>query len=205
VQWTVVRDPNTGTSSKVDVYRKDDWAKGYDIVVHNECFSDEKDLDWLERILKPHREGVPGVVIHCAMHCYRAPSDEWFKFCGVTSRRHGSHFAYPMKLEKATHPIVLGMAATWQTPREELYNIEKVWPDTVVLASGYSHETQRAEPNVWINTYGKGRVFGTTLGHYNETMQQDWFLDITARGILWACGKLGTDGKPLPGYGPVAR
>lgn len=207
IQWTIVRDPSTGTSSKVEVYGKEDWAKGYDVVVHNECFSDEKDVAWLERILKPHREGVPGVVIHCAMHCYRAPSEEWFKFCGVTSRRHGSHFAYPMKLEKTDHPILRGLslAPTWQTPREELYHIEKVWPDTLVLTSGYSHETKRDEPNAWVNTYGKARVFGTTVGHYNETMQQSWFLDLTARGVLWACGKLDSEGRPLPGYGPSTR
>ena len=203
VEWTIVHDPRTGTTGKIDVYAKDDWAKGYDVVVHNECFADEKEPAWLERILAPHRAGVPALVIHCAMHCYRAPNDEWFKFCGVTSHRHGSHFAYPMKLAKADHPIVLGMPATWQTPVEELYNIVKVWPDATPLASGYSHETKKDEVNVWINTYGKGRVFGTTLGHYNKTMEEAWFLDLAARGLLWACGKLGDDGKPLPGYNPT--
>lgn len=203
VEWTIVHDPRTGTTGKIDIYQKDDWAKGFDVVVHNECFSDEKEPAWLERILAPHRAGVPALVIHCAMHCYRAPNEEWFKFCGVTSHRHGSHFAYPMKLAKADHPIVRGLPATWQTPMEELYNIVKVWPDATPLATGYSHETKTDEVNVWINTYGKGRIFGTTLGHYNKTMEQEWFLDITARGLLWACGKLGDDGKPLPGYHPT--
>jgi type 1 glutamine amidotransferase len=203
VEWTIVHDPRTGTTGKIDIYAKDDWAKGYDVVVHNECFADEKEPAWLERILAPHRAGMPALVIHCAMHCYRAPNEEWFKFCGVTSHRHGSHFAYPMKLAKADHPIVLGMPATWQTPVEDLYNIVKVWPDATPLASGYSHETKKDEVNVWINTYGKGRVFGTTLGHYNKTMEEAWFLDLTARGLLWACGKLGDDGKPLPGYNPT--
>ena len=205
VEWTVVRDSSTGTSAKVAVYSKDDWAKNFDVVIHNECFADEKDVEWLERILKPHREGVPGVVIHCAMHCYRAPSDEWFKFCGVTSRRHGSHFDYPMKVQNAEHPIMKGLAASWQTPKEELYIIEKVWPTATTLTTGYSPETKHDEPHVWVNTYGKARVFGTTVGHYNQTMEQNWYLDIAARGLLWACGKLGDDGKPLPGYGPVAH
>lgn len=205
VEWTVVHDSRTGTSGKLHVYSREDWASGFDVVVHNECFSDEKELPYLERILKPHRDGVPALVIHCAMHCYRAPSDEWFKFCGVTSRRHGSHFAYPEKVQKADHPIMKGLPATWQTTREELYNIEKVWPDTVPLATGYSHETQRDECNIWVNTYGKARVFGTTIGHYNETMEQGWYLDILARGLLWTCGKLGDDGQPLPGYAAASR
>lgn len=200
VEWTVVHDPRTGTTGKIDLYGTDDWARGFDIVVHNECFADEKEIPWLERILAPHRAGVPAVVIHCSMHCYRAPSTEWFKFCGVTSHRHGSHFAYPMKLVKADHPIVLGMPESWETPKEELYHIAKVWPDAIPLASGYSHETKKDEVNVWINTYGKARVFGTTLGHYNHTMEQPWFLDLVTRGLLWACDQLDDDGKPRPGY-----
>lgn len=204
VEWTVVLDPRTGTTGKIPLYEKENWAEGFDVVVHNECFADEKEIPWLERIVKPHREGVPAVVIHCTMHCYRAPSEEWFKFCGVTSHKHGSHFAYTMKLV-ADHPVVKGMPQTWQTPKEELYHIAKVWPDAIPLASGYSHETRKDEVNVWLNTYGKGRVFGTTLGHYNHTLEEPWCLDLLARGLLWACGRLGDDGKPLPGYGPVAK
>ena len=32
--------------------------------------------------------------------------------------------------------------------------------------------------------------------------EQPVYLDLVTRGLLWACGKLGEDGKPLPGYGP---
>jgi type 1 glutamine amidotransferase len=205
VEWTVVQDPSTGTKGRPEAYQKENWAQGFDVVVHNECFSDEKDLDWLERIVKPHREGVPAVVIHCAMHCYRAPTNEWFKFVGVTSHRHGSHFAYLMKNVKPEHPIMQGFPATWQTPREELYNIASVGEKTIPLATGYSHETKTDEVNVWVNTYGKGRVFGTTIGHYNHTMEKPEFLDLITRGLLWSCGKLGPDGKPLPGYGAAAK
>lgn len=200
VEWTISHDPSTGTKGRPEVYQKENWADGYDVVVHNECFSDEKELDWLERIVKPHREGLPAVVIHCAMHCYRAPTNEWFKFCGVRSHRHGSHFAYEMKNAKPEHPIMKGFPATWKTPKEELYNISEVFSGTTPLATGYSPETKKDEVNAWINTYGKGRVFGTTVGHYNHTMNEPVYLELLTRGLLWSCGKLGDDGKPLPGY-----
>lgn len=200
VEWTIVQDPSTGTAGRPEVYKTENWTQGYDVVVHNECFSDEKEPDWLERILKPHRDGVPAVVIHCAMHCYRAPTDEWFKFCGVRSHRHGAHFAYEMKKVNSAHPIMKGFPATWQTPKEELYNITEVFPEATPLASGYSPETKKDEVNVWINTYGKARVFGTTVGHYNHTMVEPVYLDLVTRGLLWACGKLGDDGKPMMGY-----
>jgi hypothetical protein len=31
-------------------------------------------------------------------------------------------------------------------------------------------------------------------------MQDPLYLDLVTRGLLWACGKLGDDGKPHPGY-----
>jgi type 1 glutamine amidotransferase len=53
---------------------------------------------------------------------------------------------------------------------------------------------------IWTNQYGKARVFGTTLGHHNETMGHEVYLDFVSRGLLWACDKLGEDGKPKAGY-----
>jgi len=52
------------------------------------------------------------------------------------------------------------------------------------------------------NRLGKARVFGTTLGHHNETMIEPVYLDLVARGLLWATGHLDDSGKPEPGYGP---
>jgi type 1 glutamine amidotransferase len=205
VKWTIVQDPSSGTKGRPSVYYEENWAKNYDVVVHNECFSDEKEIPWLERIVDQHRQGVPAVVIHCAMHCYRAPTNTWFKFCGVRSHGHGPHFAYEMKNQKPDHPIMKGFPAIWQTPREELYNISEVYPDATPLATGYSPQTKKDEVNLWINQFGKARVFGTTVGHYNHTMEEPIYLDVVTRGLLWACDKLNDDGTPAKGYGPPAE
>lgn len=204
-EFTVVRDEGkNGTRHKVSVYAEDNWAAPYDVVIHNECYADEKDPEWLERIVGPHRDGVPAVVVHCAMHSYRVPDNaEWFKFVGVTSHRHGSHFDYIMTNVKPEHPIMAGFPPVWRTPKDELYNIEKVERTATPLATGWSHETKRGEVNVWVNQYGKGRVFGTTIGHYNQTLQDPVVLDLLTRGLLWACDKLQESGEPAAGYGPV--
>jgi type 1 glutamine amidotransferase len=55
---------------------------------------------------------------------------------------------------------------------------------------------------VWTNTYGKAKVFATTMGHNNRTMSDPVYLDLVTRGVLWAVGKLGPDGTPVAGYGP---
>ena len=62
-------------------------SKGYDVVFHNECFADVKDPAFLREIVAEHEQGTPAVLMHCAMHCYRAGTDEWFRFCDVTSSR----------------------------------------------------------------------------------------------------------------------
>ncbi|MBM3844922.1 MAG: ThuA domain-containing protein [Verrucomicrobia bacterium] len=203
VDWTIVRDPSTGTKGRPSIYSKPDWSSGFDVVVHNECFADEKELAWLDRILEGHRKGVPAVVIHCSMHCYRAPTNEWFKFVGVTSHRHGPHFAYALKNVRPEHPVMKGFPAEWQTPKEELYNIAKLWPDTIPLGTGYSPETKKDETCIWVSNYEGVRVFGTTVGHYNHTMKEPVFMDLLARGLLWACAKLDDEGQPKPGYAPA--
>ncbi len=43
----------------------------------------------------------------------------------------------------------------------------------------------------WTNLYNdKARVFGTTLGHNNETCADARYLDLVTRGLLWSVDKL---------------
>lgn len=189
IEWVVVQEGGTTTNTKIPYYGKPDWYKGFDIVVHNECFSDVRDPEWVEGILKPHRDGLPAVVIHCAMHCYRIKSDEWFQFVGVTSHRHGAHYPFDVVNAEPKHPILIGFPEKWTTPKGELYQIVKVGEKTKPLAHARSKETKMDEPCIWTNEFGKARVFGTTVGHYNEEMADPVFLNYLTRGILWACDR----------------
>ncbi len=193
IEFTVVQQGGNGTFAKLPIYEKDDWARGYDVVIHDECFADTKDPEWTKRILKPHEDGVPGVVIHCAMHCYRDGTDNWFKFCGVTSRRHGAAYPHEVLNVDAAHPIMKGFGPAWANPAGELYWIEKVWPTAHPLCVSKNEENGHEETCVWTNQYGKGRVFGTTIGHHNETVSSPEFLNLLTRGTLWACDKLSDD------------
>ena len=196
----VVHEGGSATSSKIPLYEKKDWSKGFDVVIHDECFSDVKENAWTQNIITPHREGLPAVVLHCAMHCYRDGTDDWFQFCGVTSRRHGAGYPHEVLNVDASHPIMAKFGPAWANPAGELYWIEKLWPNTHPLGTAKNKEEGNDEVCVWTNQYGKGRVFGTTLGHHNETVGAPEYLDLVTRGTLWACEKLNDDYliKPQP-------
>lgn len=194
IEVDAVQQGGTTTNTKIPVYENPDWAKGYDIIIHDECFSDVKEPAWTAGILKPHKEGLPAVVLHCAMHSYRDGTEEWFKFLGVTSWGHGAHYPHEVLTRDATHPIMQTLGPGWWNPAGELYNVTKFWPTAHALASSKNQENGKEEICVWVNNYHEGtRVFGTTLGHHNETVSSGWHLDLLTRGTLWAAGKLESD------------
>lgn len=190
IDWTIIDQGGNGTDAQIELYKNPDWAKGYDVVVHNECFARTTDEDYIRGIAKAHHDGANAVVIHCAMHTYRdAKIDDWRQMLGVTSRRHDHKSNYLVKNVKADHPAMKDFPAEWTTPNDELYIIEKAWPNMKVLATSVSEKTDELHPVIWTNTYGKARVFGTTFGHANETFEDKVFLDTVMNGLQWAAGK----------------
>jgi uncharacterized protein len=192
VEWTIDLQPCTGsTRAELPLYDNPDWAKNFDVVIHNECFADTTNHVYIRKIVNAHKAGVPAVVIHCAMHTYRATDiDDWREFLGVTSKRHDRQARSAVKLLEPQHTILKGMPENWTTPMDELYNIDKLWPNAKALASSTSAENGKTFPVIWINQYGKARVFGTTFGHSDATWQDPVFQAYVSRGILWAAGRL---------------
>jgi len=198
---TVIHEGGSSSDHRVSVYSQPEWSKGYDVVFHNECFAKINDPDFLKGIVAEHEKGTPAVVMHCAMHCYRAGTDDWFKFCGVTSPGHGKHYEYTARTI-AEHPVLRGLPREWKVPKDELYYIDKLWPTATPLVEARSEERQAMQTVVWTNQYGKARVFGTTIGHYNHTIETPEFLGLVSRGTLWAAGRLGDDGEPATAARP---
>jgi type 1 glutamine amidotransferase len=93
-----------------------------------------------------------------------------------------------------------GFPAEWLDAKDELYRNEKVWPSVTPLATSYSVESKKDHVVIWLNNVGDTRIFATTLGHANDTMQSVVYLDLVTRGLLWSCDKLQEDGKPKAGY-----
>ncbi len=204
VTWTIAYDPNTTTTHKNPVYDSPDWAQGFDVIVHDECSSDVKDMDTINRILKPHRDGLPAVVLHCGMHCYRSEGwpktiTPWFELTGLQTTGHGPQLPIAIRFVDRDSPITKGLA-DWTTINEELYNniAGKLLGTGHALAVGKQPIKNREGKNTtdepvvtWTNTYdGKTRVFATTLGHNNDTVADARYLDLVTRGLLWSVDKL---------------
>jgi hypothetical protein len=191
VDWTVVVQGGNGTTARFPVYDSPDWAKGFDIVVHNECSADVADDAFVRRITEAHRAArIPAMVIHCSMHSYRAlTTDTWREFLGVTTKRHTAAHHVGVKFVARDHPAVQGLPETWTTPTDELYVIEKVWPGATALAAAVSPEDQQTYPVIWAHDFAGARVFGTTLGHGNDTWNDPVFQDVLRRGFRWAVGQ----------------
>jgi type 1 glutamine amidotransferase len=207
VEWTVAYDPDSSTRHQHPVYARPDWAKGFDVVVHDECSADVRDPRTIETILKPHKEGLPGVVLHCAMHCYRTEgwnrkiATPWMQFTGLISTGHGPQRPISIRFVDRDNPITRPLV-DWTTVEEELYNnaAGKLEATAHELARGKQGSADAAV--VWTNIYnGKTRVFGTTLGHNNQTVADPRFLDLVTRGLLWSVDKL--DDQYLKEAGPL--
>jgi type 1 glutamine amidotransferase len=207
VQWAISYDPDKGTKHINPIYEKPDWAKGFDVIVHDECCSEVKDLPVIDRILQPHRDGLPSVVLHCGMHCYRSEgypkSTPWFEFTGLVTTMHDQKAPIAVTFTDKESPITKGLA-DWTTINEELYNnlTGKLLDTAHPLARG-KQTVKGKDKNgkefvrehdydvAWTNTYnGKTRVFATTLGHENTTVEDARYLDLVTRGLLWSVGKL---------------
>lgn len=210
-------NPSKATSARFEIYDQPDWFKGFDVVIHNECSADVKDKDYVNRILEAHRQGVPAVNLHCAMHSYRwgnygqpvkpgADNAPWFEFLGLQTTGHGPQEPIEV-IFTAPHPVTAGLQP-WTTGKEELYNNVSIPGGKPIISGRQTVKGKTSELVMgWTNSYGpkQTRVFGLTLGHNNETVGDARYLDLVARAVLWSAGKLADDGKPLPGYGPAGR
>jgi len=203
---------DTTSNPPLAIYRNPNYARGYDVVIHDECAAKMDDVSVLKDILAPHQNGIPGVNLHCAMHSFRvgdhrsptlAGTDAslWFEYLGIQSSGHGPKEPIAISFTDTKHPVTKTLE-DWATGNEELYNNVQIFPRTEVLATGFQHQKERKRGGelvpaqdaeavvVWTNNYHGSRVFSTTIGHFDETVADDRYLDLVTRGLLWSVNKL---------------
>ena len=186
VQVDVIWTDDKSTNPPLPLYDKADWAKGYDIIIHDECAASMNNKETLTRILDAHKT-IPSVQLHCAMHSFRTGEDRWFKRLGLQSNSHNWQKPISIKFVDPEHPITKGLA-DWTTINEELYNNLNLF-DAHPLAMG-TQEQKAADGSIkpvqyvvaWTNEKVGARSFSTTIGHNNETVADARYLDLVTRG-----------------------
>ena len=136
---------------------------------------------------------------------------------------------FRVKLTDEEHPITSGMRKYIWSFMEDMYTNMSFAPgaDVTVLATGYddaeNYQPEKAGPKydfeayapdnvakmqgmnadnplVWVQDYGKGRVFSITLGHGPDTLMFDGVKTLIARGTEWAA----TGKVTIPPYDKAA-
>jgi len=200
VWWTDDKSPNP----PLTIYDKENWAEGYDVIIHDECAAANKDVEIVKRILNVH-EDTPAVHLHCAMHSFRNRTDLWAKHIGLYSLRHGPHLPIDVEIVDKEHPIMEGID-DWRIDKDELYNNEKVHSAHALAVGTQVVNKDRTDTAivVWTNEKVGAKSFSTSLGHYNEVVASDRYLDLVARGTLWSCDKLNENYlKPFQGKNEI--
>jgi type 1 glutamine amidotransferase len=158
-------------------------------------------------LVRAVKEGGKGLVVY---HFASSAFNDWDEYeqmiAGGWRKQgfHGPRHVFDVKKTDAKHPISAGMPAIFTHADDELYSNSKMTPGNIVLATAYCDPakpkgTGKDEPVIWVNQFGKGRVYHNSLGHDPAALRSPANQEWMRRGVIWAAGR---DLAPAEGQNP---
>jgi type 1 glutamine amidotransferase len=166
----------------------------FDVIVSNWNTWPDNDFrmtsDWEKDLLRFFKEGGGGVFIHAGASSFYG----WKEYHRIGIGRWGKETSHGNQIKgkisgfDQTHAITKGF--------RDFYLVDEFWEKTdicpgaralaSVSASDEKNGHQINEPALFVNNYGKGRSFFTTLGHNERALLNSGLKTIILRATQWA-------------------
>lgn len=149
--------------------------------------------------------GKPFVGLHATTDSFRlSEKDEVDPFSAMLGAEFVKHGAPQKATMKVTSPHFPGMKDFGDRFEfyDEWYYFKKFSKDMHVILLQVTDNMQGEEyhrpsyPATWAKMSGKGRVFYTSMGHFEKVWEDKIFQDVLLGGIAWALGNVKADIKP---------
>jgi len=104
---------------------------------------------------------------------------------------HGARNPFQVVNRVTNHPITKGLPKEWLHVGDELYaNLRGPGENMTILSTAFSDPANRGtgheEPILMVISFGKGRIFHTTMGHDLAALNCVGFMTTYQRGTEWA-------------------
>ncbi|MCA0931358.1 ThuA domain-containing protein [Lutimonas saemankumensis] len=113
---------------------------------------------------------------------------------------HGAQYEFLITTREPEHPIMKGLPKNWLHAQDELYDrMRGPFENATILATAYADPEKNKQtwepvldgsgwnvPMLMVIEYGKGRIFHTTLGHFDYSMECVGFMSTFQRGAEWS-------------------
>lgn len=186
--------------AELERWKNTDFSEGYDVLIYNICMADNQEKALIANLRRQTEElGVPALVIHCAMHSFRG-TNLWWPMFGLQTKAHES--LRPLtQIQTAPHPILHGIPKQWTVANDELYINLQFEGLALLTVTG---QDQKPHVTAWLAYQGATPIFGTTLGHSDETLNDPAFQRLIANAVLFVTDNLSDQGTAPDILDPIS-